>query len=141
MEQEQWKPIEWTGGLYDVSNYGRVMSHQKKTPAIIAQRVNNYGYVYVSIKLKGKKHSVRVNRLVALAFIPNPDNLSDVNHKDMNKLNNHVSNLEWTSHSDNVQHSYDSGKRHAHRWTDEEKVMISQRMKDYRARQKAGLSF
>ena len=137
MEQEQWKPIKGYEGKYDVSNFGRVRSYYKGLH-IKTQRINNCGYCYVKLYVKGKRQKMaRVHRLVAEAFIPNPDNMSDVNHKDMNKLNNHVSNLEWTSHADNVKHSYDSGKRHAHRWTDEEKLMISRNTRAYLARRKA----
>jgi hypothetical protein len=137
MEQEQWKPIKGYEGKYDVSNFGRVRSYYKGLH-IKTQRINNCGYCYVKLYVRGKRQKMaRVNRLVAEAFIPNPDNMSDVNHKDMNKLNNHVSNLEWTSHADNVKHSYDSGKRHAHRWTDEEKLMISRNTRAYLARRKA----
>ena len=135
MEQEQWKPIPKYNGMYDVSNHGRVRSHYHGRLTIRKQRVNNCGYCVVNLHGEGNKRKCeRVNRLVALAFIPNPDNLSDVNHKDMNKLNNHVSNLEWTSHADNVKHSYDSGKRHAHRWTDDERKQISDKVKAYRRR-------
>ena len=134
---EQWKPIKGYEGKYDVSNFGRVRSYYKGLH-IKTQRINNCGYCYVKLYVKGKRQKMaRVHRLVAEAFIPNPDNMSDVNHKDMNKLNNHVSNLEWTSHADNVKHSYDSGKRHAHRWTDEEKLMISRNTRAYLARRKA----
>ena len=137
MEQEQWKPIKGYEGKYDVSNFGRVRSYYKGLH-IKTQRINNCGYCYVKLYVRGKRQKMaRVHRLVAEAFIPNQDNMSDVNHKDMNKLNNHVSNLEWTSHADNVKHSYDSGKRHAHRWTDEEKLMISRNTRAYLARRKA----
>ena len=135
MEQEQWKPIPKYNGMYDVSNHGRVRSHYRGMLTIKKQRINDFGYCVVFLHGEGNKHICeRVNRLVALAFIPNPDNLSDVNHKDLNKLNNHVSNLEWTSHADNVKHSYDSGKRHAHRWTDDERKQISGKVKAYRQR-------
>ena len=137
MEQEQWKPIKGYEGKYDVSNFGRVRSYYKGLH-IKTQRINNCGYCYVKLYVRGKRQKMaRVHRLVAEAFIPNQDNMSDVNHKDMNKLNNHVSNLEWTSHADNVKHSYDSGKRHAHRWTDEEKLMISRNTRAYLSRRKA----
>ena len=134
MEQEQWKPIEGYRGMYDVSNHGRVRSHYRGDLTIKKQRINEYGYCTVNLHgEKGKRICERVNRLVAIAFIPNPDNLSDVNHKDMNKLNNHVSNLEWTSHSDNVKHSYMNGRK-AHRWTEEERKQIGMRQKAYQAR-------
>ena len=137
MEQEQWKPIKGYEGKYDVSNFGRVRSYYKGLH-IKTQRMNNCGYCYVNLYVKGKRQKMaRVNRLVAEAFIPNPDNLSDVNHKDMNKTNNHVSNLEWSSHRGNVQHSYDSGQRQAHKWTEEEKKEIAKRSRAYQERVRA----
>ena len=137
MEQEQWKPIQEFNGEYEVSNLGRVRSYYKGLH-IKTQRINNCGYCYVKLYVKGKRQKMaRVNRLVAEAFIPNPDNLSDVNHKDMNKTNNHVSNLEWSSHRGNVQHSYDSGQRQAHKWTEEEKKEIAKRSRAYQERVRA----
>ena len=133
MEQEQWKPIKGYEGKYDVSNFGRVRSYYKGLH-IKTQRINNCGYCYVKLYVKGKRQKMaRVHRLVAEAFIPNPDNLSDVNHKDMNKTNNHVSNLEWSSHRGNVKHSYMNGRK-AHRWTEEERKQIGMRQKAYQAR-------
>lgn len=67
--------------------------------------------IYMHVYNDGVKHCKTVHRLVALAFIPNPLNKSHVNHKDKNKLNNAVSNLEWTTISENILHSYRSGER------------------------------
>ena len=71
--------------------------------------VVNTGYYQVSIHHKGKRHFRYVHRLVAEAFIPNPNNLPQVNHKDGDKLNNNVNNLEWVSNKQNTQHGYDNG--------------------------------
>lgn len=62
---------------------------------------------YMQQSIRGK--TVRLHRAVATAFIPNPDNLPEVNHIDGNKLNNHVSNLEWTTHKRNMEHAYSTG--------------------------------
>ncbi len=62
---------------------------------------------YMSQSIRGK--TVRLHRVVATAFIPNPDNLPEVNHIDGNKLNNHVSNLEWVTHKQNMEHAYKTG--------------------------------
>lgn len=62
---------------------------------------------YMAQAIKGK--TVRLHRAVATAFIPNPDNLPEVNHIDGNKLHNHVSNLEWTTHKRNMEHAYATG--------------------------------
>lgn len=98
---EEWKDINGYEELYQVSNYGNVRrikydTNYRKTPKIknLTKTINN-GYFAVSLFLQQNKKTVKVHRLVAQAFIDNPDNLPEVNHKDENKLNNNVDNLEW----------------------------------------------
>lgn len=67
------------------------------------------GYYLVTLCYKGKRQNKRVHRLLMEAFVPNPENKPQVNHKDGNKLNNCLSNLEWATSSENSQHSYDNG--------------------------------
>lgn len=75
----------------------------------ICQWIDNVGYKQCNLYDKNrKKYYKRVHRLVAKAFIPNPDNLPQVNHKDGDKTNNHISNLEWTVNSENTKHGYDN---------------------------------
>jgi len=69
------------------------------------------GYLAVGLMKDGKQVPVSVHRLVAKAFIPNPENKPQVNHKDGNKENNHVNNLEWVTNQENIRHSYDTGLR------------------------------
>ena len=71
--------------------------------------IDRCGYQEVLFSENGKTNQYRTHRLIAETFIPNPNNLRDVNHKDGNKLNNNVSNLEWCSHKDNVAHSFKNG--------------------------------
>ena len=116
MQNECWKPIKDYEGIYEVSNYGRVKSlerviynsgtknglytiHEK----IIKQRINKkrHGYCELSLHKNGKEKRFKVHRLVAEAFIPNPNNLPEVNHIDGNKENNHASNLEWCTSKEN----------------------------------------
>lgn len=100
MKKEYWKPVLGYEGLYEVSNWGRVKSmnynHTGKE-RIMKLVPNKAGYLYVVLYKNGKVKTFRVHRLVAEAFLPNPDNLPEVNHKDENKLNNNVNNLEWCS--------------------------------------------
>ena len=71
---------------------------------------NNGGYRRIRFKLSGyESKSFLIHRLVAIAFIPNPDNKKEVKHIDGNKLNNHFSNLEWTTPKENIEHSYATG--------------------------------
>ena len=104
--EEIWKDIiiEKNGevydytGLYEVSNYGRVRSlHYKGTRQIKVMKhgINNKGYQYINLYKDGKGKTFFVHRLVATMFIPNPNNLPIVNHKDENPSNNNVENLEW----------------------------------------------
>lgn len=93
-----------------ISDTGEIMN--KNTGKILKQTANKAGYLSVSIKPNGKHGKakcLRIHREVALAFIPNPLNLPQVNHIDGDKSNNTVSNLEWITASGNVQHAYDSG--------------------------------
>ena len=102
-------------GLYQVSNLGRVKSlnrtstHPKGYIAhykekILKQSFERNGYVRVGLSRDGKVKLYYVHVLVAQAFIANPDNLPEVNHKDENKLNNKASNLEWCTHEYNSKH-------------------------------------
>lgn len=72
-------------------------------------KCNRGGYPIVSVIASGKKKIVRIHRLIALQFIPNPENLKEVNHKNGIKSDYRIENLEWTTHKKNVQHSYDTG--------------------------------
>ena len=93
IEIEEFRDIPGYEGLYEVSNLGRVRSLE--TERILKPSKNTWGYLFVSLYKNGIKKAVRIHRLVALAFIPNPDNLPCINHKDEDKTNNTVDNLEW----------------------------------------------
>lgn len=99
--KEKWKDIPNYEGLYQVSNFGRVKSFRKSTKFgcqseyILKPNVASHGYAEVTLYDKAVRHKFLLHRLVASVFIPNPDNLPQINHKDENPLNNAVSNLEW----------------------------------------------
>lgn len=105
---EIWKDIEGLEGLYQVSTKGRVrrISAGQRTYKfrLCKTNKNNAGYLYVVLR----KKLYLVHRLVAKAFIDNPNNLSDVDHIDGNKENNDVLNLQWLSHRDNIIKYYES---------------------------------
>ena len=128
---EEWRPIPNTNGRYEISNYGRARTNNQR-PGLLTLTKQASGYLYVMVQLtNGKQKNCRVNRLVAQMFVPNPDNLPEVNHIDGNKENNHVSNLEWCTYQANMQHAVRTGLTHPHRWTDDERKQISERNKQY----------
>jgi len=91
---------------YEIDEEGRVYS---KVTGIEKKRYKVKGYYLVTLFDKGKKQSKLVHRIVAESFIPNPKNKRCVNHKDSNKLNNNLSNLEWMTHKENTRHAIESG--------------------------------
>jgi hypothetical protein len=102
----KWKPTEYRG--YEVSNTGLIRSVGKeKHNKILSQHLNHKGYKVVDLSSPKKekyKISRMTHRLVAKVFIPNPENKPQVNHKDGNKLNNNVENLEWVTNLENHIH-------------------------------------
>lgn len=109
---EQWKPIEGSNGMYEVSNTGKVRSLNYNKSGLtreLKQKINRYGYCVVTLHIEGKQKYPTVHRLVAKAFIPNPENKPQVNHKSGVKTDNCVENLEWSTTSENVKHAFDNG--------------------------------
>ena len=86
---------------YYVDDSGKIYSRKSGELKEIKQYPKTHGYLYVTLRKNNKRYYLRVHRLVADTFIPNPDNLPEVNHKDENKTNNRVDNLEWCTSSDN----------------------------------------
>lgn len=104
MKVEIWKMIPGYEGLYMVSNLGRVKSlnyNHTGEEAILKPIKLKHGYLCVHLVKNGKTFQLKVHRLVAMAFIPNPNNLPCVNHKDEDKANNCVDNLEWCTYEHN----------------------------------------
>ena len=97
---EEWKKIPGYEGLYEVSNMGNVRN-VRRNKLLRLSKTNNR-YIRVSLCKNGIKTGLTVHRLVAEAFLPNPDNLPEVNHKDEDKTNNRVENLEWCDHKYNM---------------------------------------
>ena len=112
--EEIWKAIPDYEEYYEVSNTGKIRSVTRtiiyKNGAVhnligkeLKQDIEkNQGYYRICLNKNGIKKTFKVHRLVALAFIPNPDNLPFVNHKDENKLNNNINNLEWCTAEYNI---------------------------------------
>ena len=100
---EIWKIIDGFNGKYLISSWGRIRNAE--TGNILKPYVNKKGYLKASLSWNGKSVKKRVNRLVAMAFIENPNGYPQVNHKDGNKENNSVTNLEWVTDAENKEHA------------------------------------
>ena len=107
----QWKQI--AGFNYCVSNIGQVFSMH--TNKMLKPNISRNGYVYVVLSDGGKLTTKKIHRLVAEAFIPNPNNLPQVNHVDGNKSNNAAINLEWVTAKENVEHFWNNLDNEEHR--------------------------
>ena len=129
--EEEWKPIKGYEGLYEVSNMGRVKSLHRSKGIILKQSIHTNGYMYAGLYKNGTRISKRVHRLVATAFIRNPNNYDVVNHKDGNKKNNTVDNLEWCTRSYNIRHAYHNGLKSAN--TSKKSVILYKRYGEYKS--------
>lgn len=106
--KEIWKPVLGYEGLYEVSNLGRVKSLNWKrtnTHKCLYLKKHNKGYKQVELVKDKSSKMFLVHRLVANAFLDNPFNKTQINHKDYDKTNNNVDNLEWCTNSENMKHS------------------------------------
>lgn len=104
--KEIWKSIPKYEGRYEVSNLGRIRTIRFGRISVMRPHIHK-GYCNLNVTdVNGVRKNMRVHRLVALAFIPNPENKPFINHKDCNRANNRIENLEWCNMSENVRHGY-----------------------------------
>ncbi|MBR0260777.1 MAG: NUMOD4 motif-containing HNH endonuclease [Selenomonadaceae bacterium] len=119
LDGEKWAWIPDYEGHYQESTYGRTKSFKKGKVRIMKPFLQG-DYLYVDLCKDGVQKTFQINRIVAENFISNPENKPEVNHIDGNKLNNFVGNLEWVTHSENIQHAFATGleeaKRGEHNW-------------------------
>lgn len=118
---EEWKEYNKT---YEVSNLGRVRRKETKR---IKKPIDHGGYLYVNLSDKGKTKSKSIHRLVAETFIPNPNNLREVDHINCNKYDNRVQNLSWVTSSENKLRAIDNGlyENNKKYWLGERKPIIA----------------
>lgn len=119
--EELWKDIPNYENIYQASNLGRIRTHINKTTyterhgvrhwkqRILKPKITKDGNHRVSLWKNGKEKTMLVHRLVGMAWIPNPNNLATINHKDGNRYNNNINNLEWLSIGDNIRHGFETG--------------------------------
>ena len=160
---EEWKSIPGYEGLYEVSSYGRVRSLDRydrrncfRKGRILKQNNDGRGYMSIELCLNSKIKRYLVHRLVAQAFIPNPDNLPEVNHKDENPENNSVTNIEWCNRSYNINYGTRkdkvresqlksgfwtglSEKEYKRKYWDDHRDHLNEWRREYRRKRKAGL--
>ena len=133
IQDEVWKDIEGYEGLYQVSTCGNVKSLPKvrrngtgtyiQKERLLKPSNTSTGYKKVELCKDGKRKGFKVHRLVAIAFIPNPDNKPEVNHIDGNKINNNIDNLEWVTSSENSVHAYETGLNPNKKELDEKEII------------------
>lgn len=130
---ENWREVEYYS-KYKISTFGRLLSFHKGVPHIVKPYLDTKGYLYYRLSKNGKKKACAVHTLVANAFIPNPDNLPEVNHEDGNRFNNCVDNLKRVTLSENRLHAYRIGlqeRRYNAKLTDEQVRYVREVYKPY----------
>lgn len=127
-KKEIWKDIKGYEGLYQVSNKGRIKSFYFSKEVILKNNMRNT-YEIIQLTKNKKRKSFQIHQLVAQAFLPNPNNYVIVNHKDFNRTNNNVDNLEWCSQKHNVNYSRVNMLGKVHIFKDKEQYGIFHRKK------------
>lgn len=134
-EKEIWKRLIYQGkdygDFYEVSNYGEIRN--SKTHKIRKKNVSKTGYYFVSGSLGSRNNKItfKNHKAAAETFVPNPNNLPMVNHKDTNKLNNYVGNLEWCTNSENIKHASEHNLLHIHKGADNCRAKLTNEMVEY----------
>lgn len=116
---ENWLPIPEYEDLYEIDTYGNIRSLDKEVKnnngyriikgKILKPKLDKKGYYRIGLTKDNKQKFYFIHRLVALTYLPNPNNYKVINHKDGNPKNNYVVNLEWCTYSHNIQHAYNTG--------------------------------
>lgn len=141
---EIWKDIEGFCGFYKINSYFEIRSIARITiqkndkiysvkDRILKQCIDDGGYLCIKLRKDKKTITVRVHRIIAKTFIPNPNNYPCVNHKDGNKMNNSIENLEWCTYAQNTQHAIDKlgAKMGKYSGTKEVREKISSGLKEF----------
>ena len=109
LPHEEWHDVICYEGDYQVSNYGRIKSFKNNRVLIMKMIYTKDGYLEACLRKNGVRKRKGIHTLVARAFLPNPENKPVVHHRDRNRANNRVENLEWVTHSENIMHAVKDG--------------------------------
>lgn len=115
---EKLYPIKGYEGLYSITKSGKVWSHKLHGGKFLKERFSDRGYVSVVLYKNGVRNVYRLNRLMAITFIPNPLNKPEVAHIDNNRANNNLLNLEWNTHVENMGHAKKCERIHGKKGVD-----------------------
>ena len=134
-EIEEWRDVVCYEWLYQVSNKGRVKrvlgsrttqcKNKYSWDNVLHNMIHRAGYLYVTLRKNNKRLNMLVHRLVAIAFLENKYNKSSVDHKDNNRKNNNIDNLQWVTHQENLQFSYTRDRRLVSPWCWERMTKIN----------------
>lgn len=111
LDGEEWRDIKGYEGHYQISNYGRVKSSYMGKVKIVKPDLSTVGYLGIGLYKKGTYRRAKIHRLVAEAFILNPENKKTVDHIFNNKFDNYFENLRWATQAENNQYAYDTGAK------------------------------
>jgi hypothetical protein len=125
LSEEVWEDIKGYEGLYRISSFGRIYSCDKevgckgghktiKKGRVLSPTKNNTYFTLTLVNGKGKRKQMSIHRIVATTFIPNPQNKPQVNHKNGDKHDNRLCNLEWCTYKENIEHAFRTGLRVIH---------------------------
>lgn len=117
-EEIIWMDFKYRPELYEISSTGKIRSKDWITKLnnvlikgkILRTGINRNGYEYFKITANGKKKTFKMHRVIGEHFLPNPENKPEINHKDFNKVNNNVDNLEWVTPAENMEHAWENGR-------------------------------
>lgn len=138
---EIWRDIKNYEGDYQVSNSGNIKSFKKLNNIKILKPGISRGYYFVSLCKNGKVKNFRISRLVAIHFIPNPENKPQINHKNGIKIFNHTENLEWSTNGENQVHAYKIGLKISKKGNqDPQAKLTDEKVKEIRVLKNNGLS-